>query len=82
MKYVKTKDLKANDCFGNFEIINTNPIRINTTRCESDSTLLITINKNSYSRVINTIQKEKRDKEVSFLFSCFYFKIKIFMRKN
>ena len=75
MKYVKTKDLKANDCFGNFEIINTNPIRINTTRCESDSTLLITINKNSYSRVINTIQKEKRDKEINFLFSCFYFKI-------
>jgi len=75
MKYVKTADLKVNDCFGNFEIINTNPLRMDTVRCESDSTILITINKNSYSRVINTIQKEKRDKEINFLFSCFYFKI-------
>ena len=75
MKYVKKADLKANDCFGNFELINTNPLRMDTIRCESDSTILVTINKNSYSRVINTIQKEKRDKEINFLFSCFYFKI-------
>ena len=75
MKYVKIADLKANDCFGNFEIINTNPLRTDTVRCESDSTILITINKNSYSRVINTIQKEKKEKEINFLFSCFYFKI-------
>ena len=71
MKYVKIKDLKH----GNFEMIDTRPHRIDTARCENDNTLLMVINKKSYSTIINDLQKEKRNKEINFLHNYFYFKI-------
>ena len=75
LKYVKIEVLKPYDYFGNFEIIDTKPIRKDTIRCESDSTILIAFNKKAYSRVINNIQKEKREQEISFLHNNFCFKI-------
>ena len=75
MKYVKIKDLKQFYYFGNFEMIDTRPHRIDTARCENDNTLLMVINKKSYSTIINDLQKEKRNKEINFLHNYFYFKI-------
>ena len=75
MKYVKTKNLKPFDYFGNFEMINTRPSRTDTARAESDFTILMTINKKTYSKNINGIQKEKREKEISYLHNGFYFKM-------
>ena len=75
LKYVKTDILKPYQYFGNFEMIDIKPVRIDTARCESDSTILITFNKKVYSKVINNIQKEKREKEILFLHNDFYFKI-------
>ena len=73
-KYIKIEVLKPYDYFGNFEMIDTKPYRIDTARCESDNTVLMTFNKKIYSEVINNIQKEKRQKEISFLHNKFYFK--------
>ena len=75
MKYVKTANLKPFDYFGNFEMINTRPHRTNTTRAESDHTVLMTINKKAYSKNINAIQKDKREEEISYLHNGFYFKM-------
>lgn len=75
MKYVKTANLKPFDYFGNFEMINTRPFRTDTTRAESDFTILMTINKKSYSKNINAIQKDKREEEISYLHNGFYFKM-------
>ena len=75
LKYVKVEVLKPYDYFGNFEMIDTKPCRSDTARCESDDyTILMSINKKLYSKVINDIQKEKREKEISFLHNHFYFK--------
>ena len=75
MKYVKTTNLKPFDYFGNFEMINTRPYRTDTTRSESDMTILMTINKKAYSKNINVIQKDKREEEISYLHNGFYFKM-------
>ena len=74
LKYVKIELLKPYNYFGNFELIDTKPSRIDTIRCESDFTVLMTFNKKIYSKVINNIQKEKREKEINFLHNDFYFK--------
>ena len=74
MKYVKVEVLKPYDYFGNFEMIDTKPFRNDAARCESDYTVLMCINKQLYSKVINNIQKNKREKEIIFLHNHFYFK--------
>ena len=74
MKYEKIDIFKPFDYFGNFELIDTRPIRNDTIRCESNFTILMIFNKKSYSNVLNTIQKEKRQKDVIYLHSSFYFK--------
>jgi len=74
MKYVKVEVLKPYDYFGNFEMIDTKPCRNDAARCESDYTVLMCINKQLYSKVINNIQKNKREKEIIFLHNHFYFK--------
>ena len=74
LKYEKIENLQPYDYFGNFEIIDTKPIRVDTARCENDCTVLLVFNKKSYSRVINSLQKDKRDEEITFLHGKFYFK--------
>ena len=74
LKYEKIENLQPYDYFGNFEIRDTKPTRIDTARCENDYTVLLVFNKKLYSKVINNLQKDKRDKEISFLHSKFYFK--------
>ena len=75
MKYEKINDLKPFDYFGNFEMIDSRPTRIDTARCENDNTVLMLINKRSYSKIINDLQREKRNQEIYFLHNYFYFKI-------
>ena len=74
MKYKKVENLKPYDYFGNFEMIDTKPIRADMARCESDCIILMAFNKKEYSKVINTIQKEKREEEITFLHNNYYFK--------
>ena len=74
MKYIKVENLKPYDYFGNFEIIDTKPIRNDTARCEGDNTILLSFNKKAYSKIINSLQKEKIEKEITFLHSSFYFR--------
>jgi CRP-like cAMP-binding protein len=75
MKYIKIADLIPYYYFGNFEMIDVKPHRVDTARCENDNTLLMVINKKSYSTTINDLQKDKRNKEINFLHNYFYFKI-------
>ena len=75
MKYVKIKKLKPYDYFGNFEMIDARPYRTDTARCESDYVVLMEINKKLYSKAINNIQREKREKEIKYLHNDFYFKM-------
>ena len=75
LKYVKVEVLKPYDYLGNFEMIDAKPCRSDAARCESDDySILMSINKKLYSKVINNIQKEKREKEIIFLHNHFYFK--------
>ena len=66
IKYVRKKYLNENDLFGNFEIINTKPLRNETARCESKKVLLLSINKKIYSTLINNQQKHFRQNELNY----------------
>ena len=66
-KFVKYNDLKEYCYFGNFEINDTKPIRKDYALSESDSNILLLINKKEYSKIVNKLQKEKRKKEIDFL---------------
>ena len=74
IKYKKVENLKPYSYFGNFEMIDTKPIRVDMARCESDCIILMAFNKKAYSKVINIIQKERREEEITFLHNNFYFK--------
>ena len=73
-KFVKYNDLKEYCYFGNFEINDTKPIRKDYALSESDSNILLLINKKEYSKIVNKLQKEKRKKEIDFLYNNFFFK--------
>ena len=73
-KFVKDKNLKEDNYFGNFEIIDTKPIRKDYALSESESTILLSINKKEYSKIVNKTQKEIRKKEINFLHDNFFFK--------
>ena len=57
LKYIRTNYLNEFDYFGNFELIETKPLRNETARCESSKCLLFAINKKNYGSLINEEQK-------------------------
>ena len=75
LKYVQTHYLEEYDYFGNFELIETKPIRNETARCESSKTLLLAINKKNYSTLINDNEKNIREKELEKFHNSFFFEI-------
>ena len=74
IKFTKYKSLQKYDYFGNFEIIDTKPIRKDYALSENDDTILLTINKKEYSKIVNKSRKEKKKKEIEFLHNNFFFK--------
>ena len=74
LKYVQTHYLEEYDYFGNFELIETKPIRNETARCESSKTLLLAINKKNYSTLINDNEKNIREKELEKFHNSFFFR--------
>ena len=73
-KFIKYKNLHKYCYFGNFELIDTKPFRKDYAISESESTILLAINKKGYSGIINKTQKERRKKEIDFLHDNFFFK--------
>ena len=73
-KFIKYKNLKEYSYFGNFEIIDTKPLRKDYAISENNSTILLLINKKDYSKIVNKSQKERRKKEIDFLHNNFFFK--------
>ena len=74
VKFVKFKTLKEYCYFGNFEIIDTKPIRKDYALSEGNLNILLLINKKEYSKIVNKLQKERRKKEIEFLYNNFFFK--------
>ena len=75
MKYVKyDANFEPYSLFGNFELINTEAKRDLTVRCETEKCIVLAIDKKSYSSAIYAAQKEKRDKEIELIHSCYLFK--------
>ena len=74
IKFVKKDILTPYNFFGNFEIIDCEPKRQYTTRCESQRCIVICIHKKMYSSNLYQLQKEKRDKEVNIFHSGYLFK--------
>ena len=74
MKFVKKDILTPYNFFGNFEIIDCEPKRQYTTRCESERCILICIDKKMYSSNLYEMQKEKRDKEIATFHTGYIFK--------
>ena len=73
MKYKKVKIVKPFEYFGNFEIINQFSLRNNTTRAESENTILMSVNKFLYASNINNLQKNLREKEIWSLYREYFF---------
>ena len=74
IKFIKYTSLAKYNYFGNFEIIDTKPFRKDYALSESDDTILLTINKKDYSKIVNKLWKERKKKEVEFLHNNFFFK--------
>ena len=74
IKYIRTKYLEEFDYFGNFEIIENKPLRLETAKCESSKALLLAINKKSYSSILYKEQKVIRDKELEKFHRSYIFK--------
>ena len=74
IKFIKYKSLPKYYYFGNFEIIDTKPFRKDYALSESDNTILLTINKKDYSKIVNKSRKERKKKEIEFLHNNFFFK--------
>ena len=72
VKYVRKKYLNENDLFGNFEIINTKPLRNETARCESKKVLLLSINKKIYSSIINEQLQNIRQNELNYFYKGYF----------
>ena len=87
IKFIKYKNLKNYNYFGNFEIIDTKAFRKGYAICENDVAILLAINKKEYSKIVNKSQKARRKKEIDFLHNNFfktinrpYFESKIFIK--
>ena len=75
VKFVKYQNLNRDNYFGNFEIIDTKPLRKDYAISENpENTILLAINKKEYSKIANKSRKEKRKKEIDFLHDNFFFK--------
>ena len=74
MKYVRIDFLGENDYFGNFEILENKPLRIDTARCESSKALVLAINKKQYSTVLYKEQKARRERELEKYHISYIFK--------
>ena len=75
VKFVKYQDLSQYNYFGNFEIIDTKPLRKEYAISESlKGTILLAINKKEYSKIVNKSRKEIKKKEIEFLHDNFFFK--------
>ena len=75
VKFVKYQNLNRDNYFGNFEIIDTKPLRKDYAISENpENTILLSINKKEYSKIANKSRKEKRKKEIDFLHDNFFFK--------
>ena len=53
-----------NNYFGNFEIVENNPLRIDIVRCESSKALVFAINKKQYSTVLYKEQKARKERKL------------------
>ena len=73
-KFVKYENLKEYSYFGNFELIDSKPLRKEYAISENDSTILLSINKKEYNKKVNKSQKERRKKEIDFFHNNFFFK--------
>ncbi len=74
MKYVRIDFLGENDYFGNFELLENKPLRIDTARCESSKALVLAINKKQYSTVLYKEQKARRERELEKYHISYIFK--------
>ncbi len=74
MKYERIDFLGENDYFGNFEILENKPLRIDTARCESSKALVFAINKKQYSTVLYKEQKARRERELEKYHISYIFK--------
>lgn len=75
LKFIKYQNLSQNNYFGNFEIIDTKPLRNEYAISEnSEGTILLATNKSEYSKIVNRSRKEIRKKEIDFLHNNFFFK--------
>ena len=74
VKYVRYNYLNENDLFGNFEIINTKPLRNETARCDSKKVLLLSINKKIYSTIINDQLQNIRQNELNYFHRGYFLK--------
>ena len=74
MKYERIAFLGENDYFGNFELLENKPLRIDTARCESSKVLLLAINKKQYSAQLYKEQKAKRERELEKYHFSYIFK--------
>ena len=75
LKYIRVHYLNESDYFGNFEIINTKPLRDETAKCESQKILLLAINKKVYASLINENLKNVRIKELNYFHKAFFFRV-------
>ena len=74
MKYERIAFLGENDYFGNFELLENKPLRIDTARCESSKALVLAINKKQYSTVLYKEQKARRERELEKYHFSYIFK--------
>ena len=75
LKYIRTNYLNEFDYFGNFELIETKPLRNETARCESSKCLLFAINKKNYGSLINEEQKINRFKDLEKFHNSYFFRV-------
>ena len=69
-KYVKcAENLKPYSHFGNFELVDFEPKRNCTTRCESEYCIVLYFNKLLYSQIMYKLQKKQREKELENIHS-------------
>ena len=73
-KYVKENEITPYNYFGNFEIINCDPVRECTMKCECDECILLNIHKKMYSAILYEQQKTKRENEINIFHFNYIFK--------
>ena len=73
-KYVRVNEITPYNYFGNFEIINCDPVRDYTMKCECDECILLTIHKKMYSAILFEKQKVKRENEINNFHTNYIFK--------